>query len=148
MIEANECSLFSCVVLRAVVILMSGLHSFAFSSEVQTPNLFIYLGVPSCCGICWSQQIADIASTCLQCDSPFSVSTVCVFPPAINGSDLPGSVPFSFLTSVVPLPSFCLVLSCSFALLQSMFSYALRLVGYLCDNRLVHTHYTVLDIYL
>ena len=47
MIEANECSLFSCVVLRDVVILMSGLHSFAFSSEVQTPNLFIHLLVPA-----------------------------------------------------------------------------------------------------
>ena len=41
MIEADESVLFSCVVLRDVVILMSGLHSFAFSSEVQTPNLFI-----------------------------------------------------------------------------------------------------------
>ena len=27
--------------MRAVVILMSGLHSFAFSSEVQTPNLLL-----------------------------------------------------------------------------------------------------------
>ena len=39
MIKANGCTLFSCVVLRDVVILMSGLHSSAFSSEVQTPNL-------------------------------------------------------------------------------------------------------------
>ena len=41
MIEADESVLFSCVVLRDVVILMSGLHSFAFSSEVQTPNLLL-----------------------------------------------------------------------------------------------------------
>ena len=42
MIEADESVMFSCVVLRDVVILMSGLHSFASSSEVQTPNLLIY----------------------------------------------------------------------------------------------------------
>ena len=41
MIEADESVLFSCVVLRDVVILMSGLHSSAFSSEVQTPNLLL-----------------------------------------------------------------------------------------------------------
>ena len=84
MIEVDESVLFSCVVLRDVVIMMSGLHSFAFSSEVQTPNLFIIISLGlSCSGlislglICLGLIRSDPISLVLICSDLISLRLIC-----------------------------------------------------------------------